>query len=195
MRQSDCVRAFRDINEENIAYWVEVYNQENVTMKFNIFHNTFLLILENSFPLVYKKKKDTNKWITKGIGTSYNHKRALYTLVKKSSDERLKLYKVLYDTNESNKRSKETVLSKTYDSDNEMQLTWKIVNKETGKKQAVDNITELQVGRSKVTNPKELVEVFNKYFATAAENLTMKNSDKNKAIKLLDTLSMTICLN
>jgi hypothetical protein len=62
--------------------WAEVYNQGNVNMKFNIFHNTFLLILENSFPLVYKKKKDTNRWSTKGIRISCNHNRAVYILVK-----------------------------------------------------------------------------------------------------------------
>jgi adenylate cyclase class IV len=85
------LRAFRDINEENIAYfqrtlqnenWEEDYNQENVNMKFNKFHTTFLVIRETGFPLVYKKKKDTNIWITKGIRTSCNHKRALYNLVK-----------------------------------------------------------------------------------------------------------------
>jgi hypothetical protein len=70
------MRAFRDISDENIAYfqralqnenWQEVYNQEDINTKFNKFHNTFLVIVENSFPLVHKRKKDTNKWITKGI--------------------------------------------------------------------------------------------------------------------------------
>jgi hypothetical protein len=74
------------------------------------------------------------------------------------------------------------------DSDIKIQLTWKIIIKETGKKQALDNITELQVGKSKVTNSKDLVEVFNKYFTTAAENLGTKNADKNEAFNLLDTL-------
>jgi hypothetical protein len=65
-------------------------------MKFNVFHNTFLLILENSFPLVYKKKKNTSKCITRGIRTFCNYKRAQYILVKKSNDERLKLYYTRY---------------------------------------------------------------------------------------------------
>jgi hypothetical protein len=75
----------------------------------------FLLIFENSFPLVRKKKEGiTNKWITKGIRLSCKHKRTLYTLVKKSSDDRLKLYYkryCTYYTNESNKRSEEIALS------------------------------------------------------------------------------------
>jgi hypothetical protein len=99
-RKSIHVRAFRDISDENIAYfqwalqnenWQEVYNQEDINTKFNKFHNTFFVIPENSFPLVHKTKKDTNKWITKGIRTSCNHKRALYNLVKKSKDDGLEL--------------------------------------------------------------------------------------------------------
>jgi hypothetical protein len=60
MWQVDCTRSSREINEENTAYfqwalknknWEELYNHENVNMKFNIFHNIFLVIFENSFPL------------------------------------------------------------------------------------------------------------------------------------------------
>jgi hypothetical protein len=168
MRQSDHVSAFREINEEKITNfqqalqnenWEEVYNQENVNRKFNIFHNTFLLILENSLPLVYKKKKDiTNKWITKGIRLSCKHKRTLYILVKKSSDDRLKLYYRRYCTiltrviREAKKLYYHELISK---SENKIQATWKIINKEATKNQATDNITEIQVGKSKINNPNE----------------------------------------
>ena len=64
-------------------------------------------------------------------------------------------------------------------SENKIQLTWKIINKETGKRRGPDNITELKVGNSKVTNTKEVVEVFNKYFITVAENLETKSANKN----------------
>jgi hypothetical protein len=69
-----------------------------------------------------------------------------------------------------------------------MQLTWKIINKEAGKRQAPENITELHVGKNKVTDTREVVEVLNKYFITVAENLEMRNVNKNEAMKLLDTL-------
>jgi hypothetical protein len=78
--------------------WEEVYNQENVYMKFNSFHHIFLVILENSFALVYKKKRDINNWIIKGIRISCNHKRALYTPVKNPRDDRLKPYYKRYCT-------------------------------------------------------------------------------------------------
>jgi hypothetical protein len=50
----------------------------------------------------------------------------------------------------------------------------------------MDNITQIQLGKSKINNPNEIVNVFNKHFITIAEKLT-KNSDINEAIKLLDT--------
>jgi uncharacterized FlgJ-related protein len=54
--------------------WEELYKQENVNMRFDIFYNTFLVIFEYRFPLMYKKKRDINKWITNGIRISCNHK-------------------------------------------------------------------------------------------------------------------------
>jgi hypothetical protein len=59
------VGALREIDEENTANFQlalqnknleQVYKQENLNRKFNIFHNIFLLIFENSFPLVVKKE-------------------------------------------------------------------------------------------------------------------------------------------
>jgi hypothetical protein len=35
------------------------------------------------------------------------------------------------------------------------------------------------VGKNKVMNHKDLVEVFKKYFTNVAENLATKNADKN----------------
>jgi late competence protein required for DNA uptake (superfamily II DNA/RNA helicase) len=136
----------RALQTEN---WVEVYNQENVNRKFNIFHNTCLLILEDSFPLVYKKKKDTNKWITKGIRISCNHKGALYILLKKSSDDRLKLYYKRYCIILMRviKEAKNLYYQKLIsNSENKIQLTWMIINKETVTNQAPDKYNTITSG-------------------------------------------------
>jgi hypothetical protein len=50
----------------------------------------------------------------------------------------------------------------------------------------MDNISQIQVGKRKINTPNEIANAFNKHFITIAEKLT-KNSDKNEAIKLLDT--------
>jgi hypothetical protein len=54
----------------------------------------------------------------------------------------------------------------------------------------MDNITQIQFGKSKRNNPNEIVNAFNKYFITIAEKLTTKNCDKNEATKLVDTFKV-----
>jgi hypothetical protein len=115
----------------------------------------------------------------------------LYTIVKNARDDRLKphykrycmiLMRVI-------KEAKERYYQKFVStSENKIQLTWRIINKESGNKQSTDNITELQMGESKLTNAKEVAEESNKYFIIVTENLEMKNDNKNEAITLLDTL-------
>jgi hypothetical protein len=51
----------------------------------------------------------------------------------------------------------------------------------------MDNITQIQLIKSKINNPNEIANAFNKHSISTAEKLMTKNSDKNKAIKLLDT--------
>jgi hypothetical protein len=135
-------------------------------------------------------KRDIIKWITKGIRVSCTHKRALYTLVKNSSDDRLKSYYKRYYTilmrviKEVKIWYYQKIASK---SENKIQLASKVINKESGKKHTTDNRTELQMGESKLTNTK-VAEEFNKYFITVTENLETKTANKNEAIKLLETL-------
>jgi hypothetical protein len=92
--------AFRYINDKKITNFQsalqnenwKVYKQENVKSKFNIFLHISLLNFENSFPLVYKKKKNvTNNWITMHLRISSKHRRTLHSLLTKSGD-RLKSY-------------------------------------------------------------------------------------------------------
>jgi hypothetical protein len=73
-----------------------------------------------------------NKWITKGIRISCKRKRILYSLLKKPSDERLKLYYRRYCNilvtviKEAKKLYYCKLISK---SKNKIQTTWKIIKK------------------------------------------------------------------
>jgi hypothetical protein len=141
----------REINEETITKfqislqnenWEDVYDYGNVNSKFNIFLNIFLLNFENSFRLVHKKEDIINKWKTNGIRISCKRKRTLYSLVKKSSDERLKLYYKRYCNifvkviKEAKKLYYHKLISK---SENKIQTTWKIIEKQMAKNQGMDS--------------------------------------------------------
>jgi hypothetical protein len=47
-----------------------------------------------------------------------------------------------------------------------------LVNLETAKNQGMDNIIQIQLGKSKINNPNEILNAFNKHFITIAEKLT-----------------------
>lgn len=117
---------------------------------------------------MFKKKSNINdKWITKGIRLSCKYKRNLHTLIKKSNDDELKLYHKRYCTilvrviREAKKMYYHELISK---SENKIQSTWKIINKETAINRPTDNIVEIQAGKSKLNNPNDLANVFNRFF-------------------------------
>jgi hypothetical protein len=62
-----CKYKVRQINEETIKNfqlglenenWDEIYKQDNVNSKFNIYLNTFLIKYEYCFPVIYKNNED-----------------------------------------------------------------------------------------------------------------------------------------
>jgi hypothetical protein len=139
---------------------------------------------------MHKKKDIINKWITKGIRISCKRKRTLYSLVKKSSDERLKLYYKRYCNilvkviKEAKKLNYHKLINK---SENKIQTTWKIIKKQIAKNQGIDNIPQIQLRNNEINNPTEILHAFNEYFITTAERLTTVNSAKREAIGLLDS--------
>jgi hypothetical protein len=52
-----------------------------------------------------------------------------------------------------------------------IQTTRRINKKETAENQETDNITQIQLGKSKINNPNEIVNAFNTHFITVAEKL------------------------
>jgi hypothetical protein len=103
-----CKYKVRQINEETIKNfqselenenWEEVYLQNDVNDKFNIFLNTFLVKYENCFPVTYKRNGyNDNKWIPEGIRISRKRKRSLYILLKESNNHTLKAFYKKYGT-------------------------------------------------------------------------------------------------
>ena len=73
--------------------WQEVFVEEDVNKTFNTFFNTYLRIVNASFPVVYRKKlTNSNPWITTGIKISCNTKRSLYKTCRNSSNPKYKAH-------------------------------------------------------------------------------------------------------
>jgi hypothetical protein len=70
--------------------WDPVIGGNDVNFTFNSFLNSFLLIFNSCFPIIYressKRKNFKSAWITKGIKISCKRKRELYMLTKNNAD-------------------------------------------------------------------------------------------------------------
>ena len=73
--------------------WNGVYDFRDVNCSFNNFHCTLLRHFENRFPSAFKLYKPKyNNWITKGIKTSCQRKRYLYSVYKNTNNLQVKAY-------------------------------------------------------------------------------------------------------
>ena len=62
--------------------WENVFSTKDVNSSFNKFLNTFLIILEASFPYIYLSNDGDKGWINQGINKSCQQKRSLYIISK-----------------------------------------------------------------------------------------------------------------
>ena len=61
-------------------------------------------------------------------------------------------------------------------STNKSKAAWQIINKELGKSFINNKNIELKWGKSKISNPRAIAEIFNSYFVETVEKLTDQNS-------------------
>jgi hypothetical protein len=69
---------------------------------------------------------------------------------------------------------------------NKTKAMWQAINKEAGKNPQSEQEMELKYGVKKVTNPRDIAELFNSYLPETAEKL-MKQNDKNKSLCQMST--------
>ncbi|XP_047115586.1 uncharacterized protein LOC124795558 [Schistocerca piceifrons] len=141
--------------------WNEIDNYEDTRKKFDMFMEIFSHYVNISFPVknqTLKTKKRNVTWLTKGIKISCAEKRRLYEISKTQNvtEQLLVHFK------------------------NSM---WKIVREQEGNETSQNvNLQVIQDGK-KITNPEEVANAFNTYFANISEKLLsdIKSSNKNPA--------------
>jgi hypothetical protein len=87
---------FRSINDTTISSfqkllkeetWNQIYDSPDINETFNAFQDIFIRHFEASFPITYRNRRSKqNNWITKGIRTSCNKKRELFTQYRGNTD-------------------------------------------------------------------------------------------------------------
>ena len=155
--------------------WNGVYDSRDVNCSFNNFHCTLIRHFENSFPSVFKLyEAKHNDWITKGIKTSCQRKRYLYSVYKNTNNLQVKAYYKKY-----NNFLKKVIISAKklyYDkrielSSNKVKTTWSIIKDLTGKNPPTVTTMEINSEAGTLTNNNDIAKAFNSYFINITENL------------------------
>ena len=159
--------------------WENVFVEENVNIICNNFVNTYLRIFYASFPFVRLKNLQNSKpWLTKGIKISCLNKRRLYLNYRNSTNPNLKKHYKRYCQILSRviMAAKRLHYSKLIShSANKQKTTWNIIKTLTNNNKTSNITTPININDKSLTNPIDVVNAFNTYFTSVADNLLTKN--------------------
>ena len=169
--------------------------QEDPNVSFNSFEKTLNLLIDKYIPLKKITKNDQKlkckPWITKGIRKSIKRREKLYKKFiksknQKSKDELHQNYKELRNHIVTIIRESKKLHFKKYFTENinNIQNTWKgikaVININSSNKREPSCIT---VNNNIITEPKEIANNFNNYFATIGQNLQSEIYQKDNNYK------------
>ena len=181
----------RTYSEGNIEYckfmlqkenWADITSKPEVQRKTTEFNNLITQYFNIGFPikktlLKFGNNHKQKSWLTKGIITSCKRKRKLYKMCQTINNANLKLYYNKY-TNILRKVITEAKFNSNRDfimrAENKGKAMWEVVKKETGKITGMENneIKICQPNGAIITNPLDIAETFNQYFANITKNAT-----------------------
>ena len=207
-------RNFRNFNEATFINEIKQVNfhnlfdtQNNIHIKYDIFQNKILEIIEKHAPLQppsNKKKTQLLKpWITKGILKSISIKNKLYKKFLNSTDsfwyQRYKYYR--NTLNHLIRNSKRLHYNSYFDAfKNNSKMIWKGINdliNKSSKTSKTSSGTTIKVNGNMITDPKQVADKFNDYFTKVAKSLVDKLGISNSNFKdyLKDPIADSIMLS
>lgn len=162
--------ALKSINWRDIIRGTNDANQN-----YNVFNDVLINLLNKTIPKIKTKLKTHYKkyWLSKGIKISCTNKRLLKILSIKTDNPIIKKYyrkyeKILKQSVITSK--KQHYINKIKMSQNKVKAMWNIVNERTNKKTPKDKYNiQLQIDNTLVSDPKQIVNTFNNFFASIGE--------------------------
>ncbi|KAK3922246.1 hypothetical protein KUF71_011720, partial [Frankliniella fusca] len=181
------------LTDEN---WTNVYSAESTNEKFSSFHERFLELYNQYFPIrkvnMNKKEKD---WVTKGIKITSKNFRNLCKRVKESNEPGLKKYfteyrKIYKKVIENAKRL--SIKSEILNAKNITKATWKLINKNMGKKERDMSNIEIKTEEkgSLISDPTRIADKFNVYYSEIASKLIGDDVKRGTATNTSTNISM-----
>ena len=157
----------------NLSY--ENCNSDLIEEDVNTVCNTYLRILNSSFPLKKIYRTHNNKpWITTGIKTTCQHKRKLYLISRLSNNSKLKAHYKSYCLILSKviKGAKQLYYNKRISkSNNKIKTTRDIIKTETCKNHTNKGTQLIHIDSKLITNQQSIANSFNNYYLTVADKI------------------------
>ena len=158
----------------NELRWENVLNSNDVNDSYNLFFTDFNMLFEQNFNVKKTKfNKNFNKiynYMTSGLLVSRLTKLKLHKLSihspSQSNIDQYKRYRNIYNT--LLRTSKKLYFEKNLAlAKKNPRKTWQLLKEATGGQQVTKKITELEINKQMITEPTELANSFNKFFAGA----------------------------
>lgn len=176
------VNQYRLLANENIEHlctlladedWLDVYNATHIDEAFQTFIDIYTWYMDIACPIVSKRVGNgcTNRWITPDIRYESNSLRDMFWIVKNSNNDELR--KVYIDRKRDYRTmiinaKKNYIAGRINNAYNKSQETWKIVNRELGRK--IYKQVELKNDNGTSVSKIEMAETFGHHFSKSAKN-------------------------
>jgi len=165
-------------NELQQIDWTDVISTSNCNAAFETFHTKFNHVYNKSFPakLISRKRRKDKWWMTKGLLVSIKHKNRLYRRHLKNPNNyslalRYKMYKNKL-TNLLKKAEKDYYVAKLTRDKHNVNNIWKVYGEILGRKtKGNSSVDKLLVDEKIITDPHQIAEAFNNYFACVGDKL------------------------
>lgn len=169
------------LQEQN---WESTYQTIDVNEAYNKFHNIIQAALNYACPLkttTVKKHRGAQCWdqectrlkgaytkaLEKELNTGLAEDKANTAARKKQYDQRLKMLR------------KENAAAHISNAENKSKALWQTINRERKSKINTNNQLHLQINNKTISEPTEVSNYFNNYFATIAERTLQNNINKS----------------
>ena len=197
-------RKFNEINTQEFLHllkqvtWKEVLSELDTNVKLSAFMDIFLYCYNVAFPTktMIMRNGTKSKWITQGIKTSSKRMRLLekqrkITKPNKKDLEYINQYRKIYKKviQEAKRRENDTYISS---STNKIKATWKLINQKRGKPLINNRNIELKWGKSKISDPRTISEVFNSYYVETIERVSGHNKGTH-TVQNMSSLKINSC--
>lgn len=182
--------------------WNDIIKPEkDINANYEALNNILTTILNQCIPIQKTRLKTNFKkyWLSKGIKNSCKSKRLLKIFITKTTNPILTKYYKKYE-----KLLKKTIVTakklhfknKMINSNNKVKTMWTIINERTNKKIKREKCNiNLQTNKDLTSDPKEVANIFNNFFASIGTASTNNTGCKPKGIPVTTTVENSIFLS